>query len=247
MKTEREINTSVNLNSRQKNDAALQGAPILEVSSVRKDYRQPDGSDITALSLGSLIAYPGDAISVTGPSGSGKTTLLRVLAAITRPTLGSVRFAGRDITSLGNTEAEWRSLSVGYVFQDINLLPDFSVLENLMLASEISRVPHDTAITRAFKLLKRLGLEDRKNSRPRKLSLGERQRAAVARAVIHRPPMILADEPTASLDAANGRIVLRLLMELCAERSALLITATHDEAVKRAFPRSVRLGGNEAL
>jgi ABC-type lipoprotein export system ATPase subunit len=247
MEAEAETRPSKNSNQPHENGAGVPRAPLLEVTSIRKDYRQPDGSSVTALDLISLIAYPGDAISVTGPSGSGKTTLLRILAAITRPTRGSVRFAGREITTLGKAEAGWRSLSVGYIFQDINLLPDFSVLENLMLASEISHVPHGVAKSRAFKLLERLGLSDRKNSRPKKLSLGERQRAAVARAVIHRPPMILADEPTASLDAANGRAVLQLLMELCAERDALLITATHDEAVKRAFPRAVRLGGSEAL
>jgi ABC-type lipoprotein export system ATPase subunit len=188
-----------------------------------------------------MAAYPGEAISVTGPSGSGKTTLLRVLAAITKPTFGEVLFAGLDITRLGNDEAAWRAVSVGYIFQDINLLPDFSVLENLMLAAEISRVPGKAAESRASDLLTRLGLDDRKNSRPAKLSLGERQRAAVARAVIHRPPMILADEPTASLDAENGRVVIRMLTELCAERHTLLVVATHDEAVMRALPRSVRI------
>jgi ABC-type lipoprotein export system ATPase subunit len=221
--------------------------PLLEISSIRKDYRQPDGGNMTALRLGPLTAYPGEAISVTGPSGSGKTTLLRILAAITKPTFGEVRFAGQDIARLGSAEAAWRAVSVGYIFQDINLLPDFSVLENLMLASEISRVSARAAESRASGLLTRLGLDGRKDSRPAKLSIGERQRAAVARAVIHRPPMILADEPTASLDAENARVVIRMLTELCAERKALLIVATHDDAVRRALPRTVRIGGEAAL
>lgn len=219
------------------------GGPILEISSIRKDYRQPDGSLVTALRLDSLAASPGDSISVTGPSGSGKTTLLGILAAIIKPSCGTARFAGQELTKLGKAEAAWRSVSVGYIFQDINLLPDFSVLENLTLAAEISRVPPGVAGSRALELLKRLGLEGRKNSRPGKLSLGERQRVAVARAVIHRPPMILADEPTASLDAANARAVMRMLVELCAERNALLIVATHDGAVKRVLGRTVELGG----
>jgi ABC-type lipoprotein export system ATPase subunit len=221
--------------------------PLLEISSIRKDYRQPDGSNMTALRLGPLTAYPGEAISVTGPSGSGKTTLLRMLAAITKPTFGEIRFAGQDIARLGNAEAAWRAVSVGYIFQDINLLPDFSVLENLMLASEISHVPVKAAESRASSLLTRLGLDGRKDSRPAKLSIGERQRAAVARAVIHRPPMILADEPTASLDAENARVVIRMLTELCAERRALLIVATHDDAVRRALPRTVKIGSEAAL
>jgi ABC-type lipoprotein export system ATPase subunit len=225
--------------------AAGAKAPLLEASSLRKDYRQPDGSAITALQLDSLSAYPGDAIAVTGPSGSGKTTLLHILAAIIKPTAGEARFAGRDITKLGKNEAAWRALTVGYIFQDINLLPDFSILENLMLASEISHVPSHTAESRASDLLRRLGLWDRKNLRPANLSLGERQRAAVARAIVHQPPMILADEPTASLDSANGQAVIQMLMELCAERKSLLIVSTHDEAVKRAFPRSVKLRGED--
>jgi ABC-type lipoprotein export system ATPase subunit len=201
---------------------------------------------VTALSLGPLRAHPGEAISVTGPSGSGKTTLLHILAALIRPTSGEVRFAGQDITKLGRADAEWRARSVGYIFQDINLLPDFSVLENIMLASEASRIPRDVARLRADGLLRRLGLEGRMDSRPGRLSLGERQRAAVARAVIHRPPMILADEPTASLDAAAGRAVMRVLTELCAEQRALLIVATHDEAVRNALPRTVRVGEGTA-
>jgi ABC-type lipoprotein export system ATPase subunit len=222
------------------------GRPLLETSPIRKDYMQPDGSRVTALSLGSLRAHPGEAISVTGPSGSGKTTLLNILAALIRPTSGEIRFAGRDITKLRGGEAEWRARSVGYIFQDINLLPDFSVLENIMLASEASRVPRDAARLRADGLLKRLGLEGRRDSRPGRLSLGERQRAAVARAVIHRPPMILADEPTASLDAAAGRAVMRVLTELCAEQRTLLIVATHDEAVRNALSRTVRVGEGTA-
>ncbi|MDR1048439.1 MAG: ABC transporter ATP-binding protein [Synergistaceae bacterium] len=215
--------------------------PFLEIRSLRHDYRQPDGSLLQVLRLDSLRAFRGEALAVVGPSGSGKTTLLHILAALVRPTGGEVLFEGRSLNAPCPSGARWRALSVGYVFQDVNLLPDFSVLENLLLAAEISGVPRAAARERALSLLRRLGIEGRGHNRPAKLSLGEQQRAAVARAVIHAPPLVLADEPTASLDAENARIVTDLLLELCEESRSLLVTATHDEAVKKRFRRFVAL------
>ena len=215
---------------------------LLEIRSLVKEYEQP-GNRVRALCLDSLDAGKGEAIAVTGPSGSGKTTLLHLLAALARPTIGSIRFDGRDLASLGASEAKWRAKHVGYVFQDVNLLPDFDIFENLLLTAEISSVPKALAHERAYALLERLNLKDRMRHRPIKLSLGEQQRAAVARALIHRPPLVLADEPTASLDALNAKIVIDLLLELREE--SLLIVATHDEAVKRHFSRVVELRKSE--
>jgi ABC-type lipoprotein export system ATPase subunit len=216
-------------------------APLLEIRSLRHEYRQPDGSRLRVLRLDSLRAFRGEALAVAGPSGSGKTTLLHILAALVQPSEGEVLFDGRSLRASHPSSARWRALSVGYVFQDVNLLPDFSVLENLLIAGEISGVPRAAAQERALSLLRRLGLEGRRHNRPAKLSLGERQRAAVARAVLHAPPLVLADEPTASLDAENARAVTDLLLELCGESRSLLIAATHDEAVKKRFPRLVEL------
>ncbi|MDR3353515.1 MAG: ABC transporter ATP-binding protein [Synergistaceae bacterium] len=215
--------------------------PFLEIKELRHDYRQPDGSYAQALRLDHLLAARGEALAVTGPSGSGKTTLLHILAALIRPTCGEVLFDGHDLFAAGHSAARWRSLSVGYVFQEMNLLPDFSVLENLLLAAEISSVPKSDAGERADSLLHRLDLWDHRYSRPSELSLGEQQRTAVARAVIHSPAVVLADEPTASLDAENAGVVMDLLMGLCAESQTLLIAATHDEAMKKRFERVVNL------
>jgi putative ABC transport system ATP-binding protein len=212
---------------------------LLQVRDLHKNYRQ--GGVVPALCLDSLDARAGEALTVTGPSGSGKTTLLRLLAAIISPTRGNIRFAGQDLGALGEKAAAWRARSVGYVFQEMNLLRDFTLRENLLLAAEISRIPPAAARERALSLARRLGLEDRLRHRPPALSLGEQQRAAVARAVLHNPPLLLADEPTASLDAANAGTVLRLLREACAESGSLLIVATHDEKVKKLFPRRVEL------
>jgi ABC-type lipoprotein export system ATPase subunit len=191
--------------------------------------------------LDSLTARGGESLAVGGPSGSGKTTLLHILAALIRPTEGEVVFEGQNLNDLGGAASAWRAKSLGYVFQDMNLLPDFNVLENLMIAAEISHLPRGAALKRAAFLLERLGLADRVKSRPRKLSLGERQRTAVARAILHSPPLVLADEPTASLDAENSHTVMNMLSELCAESRSLLIVATHDESVKKNFSRVVEL------
>ena len=221
-------------------------APLLDIKGLRRYYRQPDGSFIRALTLDSLEAREGEMIAVTGPSGSGKTTLLHILAALIRPSVGDVVFGGRNLRSLGESADDWRARSVGYVFQDMNLLPDFNIFENLMIASEISHVPKREAQERAPALLRRLGLEGRKYSRPANLSLGEQQRAAIARAALHSPPLILADEPTASLDAGNARTALEPLLELCAESRSLLIVATHDENSLKLFSRVVRLNESGA-
>ncbi|MDR2137535.1 MAG: ABC transporter ATP-binding protein [Synergistaceae bacterium] len=218
-------------------------APVLQVRSLRKEYRQPDGSAVEALRLDSLEARRGEAIALTGPSGSGKTTLLNALAALIRPTEGEIVFDGRNLNALGVSEAEWRAVTVGYVFQEMNLLPDFSLWENLTLAAEISGIPRRHGRERALSLLERLGLEDRKSHLPRELSLGEQQRAAVARAVLHSPPLLLADEPTASLDAENSAVVIDLLMDMLTELCAksVLLVATHDKSVEKRFSRVVAL------
>jgi ABC-type lipoprotein export system ATPase subunit len=215
--------------------------PSLVVRNLRKEYRQPGGNVAIALQLDSLTACRGEAVALTGPSGSGKTTLLHILAALIRPSGGEVSFNGRSLSRLGSSEASWRAATVGYVFQEMNLLPDFNLSENLLLAAEISGVRRDVACERAASLLGRLGLGERAKSRPSELSLGEQQRAAVARAIIHSPPLVLADEPTASLDSENAGIVVNLLFELCAESSSLLLVATHDEDVAKLFRRVVAL------
>jgi putative ABC transport system ATP-binding protein len=220
--------------------------PSLTARDIYKEYRQPDGNVVSALRLDSLDARGGEAIALTGPSGSGKTTLLHILAALIQPSGGEVSFNGRKLSQLGASEAAWRAATVGYVFQEMNLLPDFSLLENLLLAAEISGVRRDVARERAAGLLRRLRLDDRARNRPSELSLGEQQRAAVARAILHEPPLVLADEPTASLDAENAGIVMNMLLELCMESSSLLLVSTHDEDVKKLFRRVVVLRRREA-
>jgi putative ABC transport system ATP-binding protein len=222
-------------------DNSSVSSPSLAVRDLRKEYRQPGGNSVIALQLDSLSACCGEAIALTGPSGSGKTTLLRILAALIQPSGGEVSFNGRRLSRLGSSEASWRAVTVGYVFQEMNLLPDFSLSENLLLAAEISGVRRDAASERAASLLSRLGLGERSKNRPSELSLGEQQRAAVARAIIHSPPLVLADEPTASLDPENAGIVMSLLFELCAESSSLLLVATHDCDVAKLFQRVVAL------
>ena len=219
--------------------------PMLVIRSLHKEYALP-GGNVKALQLDFLEAQRGEAIAITGPSGSGKTTMLHILSALSRPSGGSVEFDGIDVASLSSGDAaKWRAENVGYVFQDLNLLPDFDIMENLLLAAEISNVPRRHALDRAGALLRKLGLEDRLRHRPAKLSLGEQQRAAIARALVHEPPIVLADEPTASLDAENTKTVVNLLLEFCTEAKTLLLVATHDEAVQNRFIRIVKLRKRE--
>lgn len=217
--------------------------PFIEVRDLLQEYPAPDGSRVTALRLDDFAADRGEAVALEGPSGSGKTTLLHLLAALRRPTRGEIRRDGVDTAELfRNGGADrWRAGSVGYVFQNMNLLPDFSALENVLIAAEIAEMAPTDARKRASHLLSRLGIADRANHRPARMSLGEQQRAAVARAVVHRPPLVLADEPTASLDSRNAGLVLDLLTGLCAESGSLLILATHDEAIKERFRRTGRV------
>ena len=227
---------------------------FLEVRDLTKEYPTPDGTAVMGLHGFSFDADRGEMVGIEGPSGSGKTTFLHLLAALLRPTRGEILFDGINDDLLFQNEGadKWRAQSVGMVFQNMNLLPDFSVWENVLIAAKIAGMTRQTAQERAKELLTRLGLADRMNRRPANLSLGEQQRGAVARAVVHRPSLVLADEPTASLDAENAAVVLDLLTELCAESRSLLLVATHDEAVKRRFRAlgrmvAIRRSNTEAL
>ncbi|EEX49012.1 MULTISPECIES: ABC transporter ATP-binding protein [Jonquetella] len=213
--------------------------PFLRVSGVTKNYRA-GGETVAGLRPVSFELGRGDRLALAGPSGSGKSTLLHILAGLYRPTAGAVQADGSSLLA-GTPQTEaWRAAHVGYVFQIMNLLPDFSVEENLLIAGQIAGVPREQAKKRGAELLDRLGLSDKRRLKPRALSLGESQRAAIARALISDPELILADEPTASLDGPNSQTVLDCLTELCGKGSALVV-ASHDENLLSRFPRRLVL------
>ena len=179
-------------------------------------------------------------VALRGESGLGKTTLLHLIAGILRADGGSIRLAGRELTGLSEEQRDRvRAGNVGYIFQTFNLLPAFTVLENVLFGMAFGA---GCDRGRAEVLLKRVGLGEKLEHRPRQLSTGQQQRVAVARALAGRPKLVLADEPTGNLDAANGREALRLIRETCAENGAALLLVSHDREVLGGFERVVELG-----
>nr|BFE37014.1 ABC transporter ATP-binding protein [Actinomadura rugatobispora] len=197
---------------------------MVRMTDVRKEY-----GETAALAGVSLDVKAGEAVAVMGPSGSGKSTLLNMIAGLDRPTSGTVAVRGEDITAMGEAAlARYRRRRVGMVFQFFNLLDDLPVLENVMLAAQLLGTARRQARARAMELLDELGIADRRNAYPVVLSGGERQRVGVARALMNRPALLLADEPTGALDSRAGEQVMDLLLDLNQIGQTLLIV-THDE------------------
>jgi len=215
----------------------------LEVRDVTLAFRQAAGAPpVLALSVPHLALAAGDVVGVTGPSGSGKTSLLAVLAALERPNSGQVVWGERDVATLGEAERDrWRRQHVGFVFQEFNLLPGLSAIQNVLLPATFAafRIPVSVK-ERARSLLQRVGLADMSRAAAT-LSRGEMQRVALARAVLFAPPILLADEPTASLDAASGRAVADIILKLARESGSTLVVVTHDQALLERLPRVDRL------
>jgi putative ABC transport system ATP-binding protein len=184
----------------------------------------------------------GERVALTGPSGSGKSTLLALLGALELPTSGAIAFAGRDIASLdARGRARYRRHEIAFIFQSFRLLPHLTALENVALPAMLAGVPKATAVERASVLLDRVGLRERRAHRPTRLSAGEQQRVAAARALINGPRLLLADEPTGNLDAESALAVLDLIDELVRERSLTLLVATHSPEIARRAGRAVAL------
>lgn len=177
-----------------------------------------------------LDVRPHAVTSIVGPSGAGKTTLLQVLGTLSRPDCGSVTYDGTDVFALADRDlSRFRCRNIGFVFQMHRLLPEFTLAENVALPALIAGLPRRKAMERAAALLSELGLGDRVSHRPAQLSGGECQRGAVARALINDPAVILADEPSGSLDSRNRGELHRLFFDLCRDRGVTFVIVTHDE------------------
>ena len=211
---------------------------MLNLQDLTKIYRTRAG-DVKALDGVSLRIDQGEFIAVCGPSGSGKTTLLMMVAAMLRPSRGAVRFDDRDIYGMtGPARARFRARNVGFVFQMFHLVPYLTVLENTLLAAGVVRKNGQQA--RAQELLRRLGLQHRLGHRPSELSAGEKQRTAIARALLNQPKLILADEPTGNLDAENAHCVLQHLQDF-QQGGGTVIVATHGPAAREFATRTIDL------
>jgi putative ABC transport system ATP-binding protein len=215
-----------------------QGAAVL-VAGLVKRFRSGQGQ-IAAVDDVSLAVDPGEALALMGPSGSGKSTLLHLIGGMDAPSAGSVLVGGIEVARLRGAEAARYRRTVGFVFQGFHLLGALSALDNV-LASLIPRGLAEHYAPAARELLECVGLGDRFGALPGELSGGEQQRVAIARAMIAEPVLLLADEPTGSLDSATGMGVIELLLSLRRERGTTLILATHNQAVAERLDRSVRL------
>ncbi|HWF92983.1 MAG TPA: ATP-binding cassette domain-containing protein [Terriglobales bacterium] len=214
---------------------------IIELKNVSRSYpaqAEAGGGKIHALNDFSLAVAPGEWISIMGPSGSGKSTLVNLIGCLDSPTSGEIWLDGQNIANLSSGDlTRTRAEKIGFVFQQFHLIPYLSAVENVMLAQYFHSMTDEQE---ALEALKRVGLRDRANHTPAQLSGGEQQRVCIARALINDPKIVLADEPTGNLDAANEEIVLRLLRELH-EQGRTIIMVTHDPVVARLADRRLEL------
>ena len=190
----------------------------------------------------SLQVRAGEAVCIVGPSGSGKSTLLHILGTLDRPSSGDVLYEDQNLFQKTDSElAAFRNVSLGFVFQFHHLLPEFTALENVMMPGRIAGRKLDELQSSATDLLEKVGLKERMHSYPSQLSGGELQRTAIARALMQKPRLLLADEPTGNLDTANGQQVQNLFFQLKESLGLTLIVVTHDERFARRFSRVHRL------
>ncbi|MHC4154090.1 MAG: ABC transporter ATP-binding protein [Planctomycetota bacterium] len=218
---------------------------MLELINVAKNYDWPGHTEgVCILRDVTLKIEKGESVAIVGPSGSGKTTLLNIIGALDRPSSGRVVFDARDLSRLGDSElSRIRNREIGFVFQLHHLLPQCTVLENVLVPTlaERSAVSPAEARKRAMELLERVGLADWSRHRPGELSGGQRQRVAVVRALINQPKLLLADEPTGSLDNEASRNIAQLLVELNRSEAVSLVVVTHSVTLAENMKRVLEL------
>ena len=209
---------------------------MLHLTDVKKSFCEPDGTELPILDLLAFHVAAEEQMVIMGRSGCGKTTLLHIIAGISRPDSGKVRIDDWETTLFSEAECDrFRAERIGYVFQTFNLLPGFTALENVLLAMRFAHSRPDKA--RARQLLDRVGLGHRLTHKPAMMSVGEQQRVAVARALANKPKLLLADEPTANVDAGHQQQILDLVRETCREERVSLVLVTHTPEVARQFDR----------
>ncbi|HEV2829550.1 MAG TPA: ABC transporter ATP-binding protein [Pyrinomonadaceae bacterium] len=212
---------------------------MLKVENISKEYPTPRGP-LRIVSDVSLTLSRGDAVSIMGPSGSGKSTLLYIIGALEPPSSGTVTLDGQNPFQLKEKElAKFRNKQIGFIFQDHCLLPQCSVIENVLTPTLVSE--SDRSEERAHTLLGQVGLADRLDHRPAQLSGGEKQRVALARALITKPQLLLCDEPTGNLDHKSAEVVASLLLELHQQQETILIVVTHNAELAARFPERYEL------
>lgn len=210
---------------------------MIKVRDIRKSF-----GTVEVLRGIDLDICKGEVVSIVGPSGAGKTTLLQIIGTLDRPDSGEVMFDGENVLKLSdNKQARFRNANIGFVFQFHQLLPEFTVIENVAMPALIGGVTRSEAFRNAKELVDYLGLGSRSEHKPMQLSGGERQRVAVARALINRPMVVLADEPSGSLDSHNRQELHRLFFDLRRDMGQTFVIVTHDESLAGQCDRVVHM------
>ena len=213
---------------------------LVQLQSVQKAYREPNGDRLPILDIDHFAVEPGDQVVIRGRSGCGKTTLLHSIAGIAPVDSGSITIGGVELTRLAEAGRDrFRARNIGYVFQTFNLLPAFTALENVMLGMTFTGRPKDRQ--RAIELLEAVGLGHRLHHKPSAMSVGEQQRTAVARALVNKPVLLLADEPTANIDPGHQQQVVDMLREVCINEKVAMLMVTHSPEVSDQFDHVVAL------
>jgi len=214
--------------------------PLIKVKSVTKVYE--GAQSVTALRSVSLDFSRGEFTAIAGPSGSGKSTLLNIIGTLDAPTKGEVIYEGRHVSTLDENQlADFRLRALGFVFQAFNLIPVLTAVENVEYVLALQGVPAGERRERSHEALKWVGLESQADRRPDLLSGGQQQRVAVARAIVHRPMVVLADEPTANLDSKTAESLLELMAKLNEDRGATFLFSSHDPRVLKRARRVVEI------
>lgn len=205
---------------------------MLEVIDVKRSFKSGDYT-VNAVSDVSFSVAEGKFVSIVGKSGSGKSTLLSLLGALDKPSAGSIKIDGKNIAKMSDHKLiDYRCKTIGFVFQNYNLIPNLTALENVMLPMEFAGVARKDRIARARGLLEQVGLsEDQIGRKPGRLSGGQQQRVSIARALANKPKLILADEPTGNLDTQTGKMIFDLLHELARSENTTIIAVTHDMGI----------------
>ena len=219
------------------NDKIIDNKNMIIIKDLKKRY---DDGKTAALDGIDLKIKKGEFISLMGPSGSGKTTLLNMIGALDRADEGNITVASHDLMEKKDFSS-FRSKEIGFVFQFHNLIPNLTVSENIQIPMLETEVPHEKMVQRADKLLKSLNLGNKIDQVPTKLSGGERQRVAIARALVNHPSIILADEPTGSLDSKTGNMILNILREIHQKENVTLLLVTHESYVADMAERKIYL------
>lgn len=219
----------------------LPGEQAVRVRDLYKSF-EVGGQSLPVLRGVDLDIQRGQFVGVMGPSGSGKSTLLYLIGGLDRQSAGQIEVAGQRLDAMTSAQlARFRRLTIGFVFQSFHLVPTLNALENVALPGIFANMPDATAHARAHHLLTLLKMEQRADHRPSQLSGGQQQRIAIARALFNEPPIIMADEPTGSLDSQTAEIVMRMLRTLCTRHGKTVIVVTHDPGIQQYADRMVRL------